>query len=157
MSHNIPDRVKRRVEDILSRYPRREAALLPVLSALQEERGFLSHSDEEWAADTLGIPPAKVREVVTFYSLFRRKPAGRHHLQVCTNVSCALNGADGLLSHLRKKLGIAEGETSADGRFSLSSVECLGHCDEAPCLMVNDEHYGRLDRRALDELLEKLE
>jgi len=156
MSSKIPERTKRRVEDILSRYPRREAALLPVLSALQEERGFLSPSDEEWAAETLGLPPVKVREVVTFYSLFRRKPAGRHHLQVCTNVSCALNGADGLLSHLRQKLGVSEGEMTGDGRFSLAAVECLGNCDQAPCLMINDEHYGRLDLRTLDEILEKL-
>jgi NADH-quinone oxidoreductase subunit E len=157
MSTAVPDRVKRRAEDILSRYPRREAALLPLLRVLQEERGFLSPQDELWAAETLGIPPVRVREVVTFYGQFRRKPAGRYHLQVCRNVSCSLAGADDLLSHLRTKLGIPEGGVTGDGRFSLTAVECLGNCDEAPCLMINDDHHGRLDAKKVDDLLEGLE
>lgn len=157
MSPSIPDRVKRRAEDILTRYPRREAALLPLLRVLQEERGYLSPQDELWAAETLGLPPVRVREVVTFYSQLRRKPAGRYHIQVCRNVSCTLSGADDLLSHLREKLGIPEGGVTEDGRFSLAAVECLGNCDQAPCLMINDDHFGRLDVRKIDELLERLE
>ncbi|OGD26382.1 MAG: hypothetical protein A2Y56_12120 [Candidatus Aminicenantes bacterium RBG_13_63_10] len=157
MSPSVSDKVERQVEDILSRYPRPEAALLPVLRVLQDERGFLSVSDEQWAAEKLGLPPIKVREVASFYSLFRRKAAGKYHLQVCVNVSCSLRGADDLLSHLKEKLGIAEGGTTEDGRFSLVTVECLGNCDQAACLMINNDHYGRLDRQALDELLEGLD
>lgn len=157
MNRGVPERVGRRVQDLLSRYPQPRAALLPVLRVLQEERGYLSPEDELWAAEALGLPPMKVREVVTFYSLFRRKPAGRYHLQVCANVSCSLSGGGDLLAYLREKLEIPEGGTTADGRFSLEAVACLGNCDQAPCLMINDDHYGRLDRRAVDDLLEKLD
>ncbi len=157
MSAAVSDKVKRQVEEILSHYPHREAALLPILHCLQAERGFLSPKQEVWAAERLGLKPARVREVVTFYSMFRRQPAGRYHLQVCTNVSCSLSGGDGLLDHLRDKLGIPVGGTTPDGRFSLTAVECLGGCDEAPCLMVNFDHYGRLDEDKLDALLAGLE
>ncbi len=157
MSGGISDKVKRQVEDILSRYPRKEAALLPVLHCLQAENGFLSPELETWAAERLGLKPVKVREVVTFYSMFHRRPAGKYHLQVCTNVSCSLQGGDGLLAYLQDKLGIPAGGATSDGRFSLTSVECLGGCDEAPCLMVNFDHYGRLDREKLDALLDGLE
>jgi NADH-quinone oxidoreductase subunit E len=157
MSPEISDKAKRRVEDILSRYPRREAALLPVLHCLQKERGFLSPDEEQWAAERLGIKPVKVREVVTFYTMFRRQPAGKYHLQVCSNLSCWLAGGDNLLAYLESRLGIKTGETTADGRFTLSQVECLGGCDEAPCLMVNLDYHTGLDRDKLDRLLGELD
>ncbi len=157
MNPEIPDRVKRQVEDILCRYPHRPAALLPVLHCLQKERGFLSPGEEQWAAERLGLTAVEVREVVTFYTMFRRQPAGKYHLQVCSNLSCWLAGGDDLLAYLEKRLGIKIGETSADGRFTLSQVECLGACDEAPCLMVNFDYHAGLNRDKLDRLLGELE
>ncbi len=157
MTPPLPDGFLRKAEELLKRYPRKQAALLPLLKLLQDERGCLGPDEEEWAAGFLDLPPVKVREVVTFYTLFRRKPVGRHHLQVCRNVSCFLSGAEDLLAHLRDKLGISEGETTKDGRFSLTTVECLGHCEEAPCLMIDDRHYGRLDAETVDDILEGLE
>jgi NADH-quinone oxidoreductase subunit E len=157
MSPEISDRVKRQVEDILSRYPRRQAALLPVLHCLQGERGFISPVEERWVAERMGIKPIKVREAVTFYTMLRQRPAGRYHLQVCSNLSCALEGSDGLLAYLEKRLGIRTGQTTADGRFTLSTVECLGACEEAPCLMVNLDYHTRLDRDKVDRLLRELD
>jgi NADH-quinone oxidoreductase subunit E len=157
MSLEISDKVKRQVEDILSRYPRRQAALLPVLHCLQKERGFISPAEEQWVAERLGIKQIRVREVVTFYTMFLRRPVGRYHLQICTNLSCALEGGDSLLAYLEERLGIKTGETTADGRFTLSTVECLGACDEAPCLMVNFDYHTRLDRDKVDRLLRELD
>ena len=157
MSLEIPDRVRRQIEDILSRYPRREAALLPVLHCLQRERGCISPAEEQWVAERMGIKPVKVREVVSFYTMFRRKPAGKYHLQVCSNLSCSLEGGDSLLAYVEDKLGIKAGETTADGRFTLSMVECLGACDEAPCLMVNFAYHTRLSRDKIDRLIRELE
>jgi len=156
MSWDMPDKVKRQVEDILSRYPRRQAALLPVLHCLQKARGFLSPEDEQWVAERMGLTAVEVREVLTFYTMFRRQPSGKYHLQVCSNLSCWLAGGDDLLAYLEKRLGVKIGETSADGRFSLSQVECLGACDQAPCLMVNFDYHTGLDRDKLDRLLGEL-
>jgi NADH-quinone oxidoreductase subunit E len=157
MSLEISDKVRRQIEDILSRYPRREAALLPVLHCLQKERGCISAAEEQWVAERMGIKPIKVREVVSFYSMFRRQPAGKYHLQVCSNLSCSLEEGDSLLAYLEDKLGIKAGETTADGRFTLSRVECLGACDEAPCLMVNFDYHTRLNRDKIDRLIQELE
>ncbi len=157
MSPEISDKVKRQVEDILSRYPRPQAALLPVLHCLQKERGFISPAEEQWVAERLRIKQIRVREVVTFYTMFLQRPVGRYHLQVCTNLSCALEGGDDLQAYLENRLGIRTGETTADGRFTLSQVECLGACDEAPCLMVNLDYHTRLDRDKVDRLLRELD
>ena len=156
MSPEIAERVRRQVEDLLSRYPRPQAALLPVLHCLQKERGFLSPQDEQWVAERMGLTPVQVKEVVTFYTMFRRQPAGKYHLQVCSNLSCWLAGGDDLLAYLESRLGIKVGETSPDGRFTLSQVECLGACDEAPCLMVNLDYHTGLDRNKIDRLLGEL-
>jgi NADH-quinone oxidoreductase subunit E len=146
----------KKVEDIILRYPSRPAALLPVLNLIQREKGYVSSEAEAWAAEALGMPRIRVSEAVSFYSLLRRRPAGEYVIQVCRNISCSLAGADGLLRHLEARLGIREGETTPDGRFTLAAVECLGLCDRAPCLMVNDEDHGPITIEAADELLRKL-
>jgi NADH-quinone oxidoreductase E subunit len=108
-------------------------------------------------AQVLGLKPMKVREVVTFYTMFLRRPVGKYHLQVCSNLSCSLLGAGPLLDYLQQKLGVGVGETTADGRFTLSTVECLGACEQAPSLMINFDYYGQLDREKIDRILESLE
>jgi len=141
------------VRGLAARYPAPQAALLPVLHLVQNERGHLSTDDERRVAALLGLPPMKVHEVVTFYSMFRRAPVGRYHLQVCTNVSCSLAGAEALAARLEARLGIRMGETTPDGKFTLTGVECLGACETAPCLMVNFDYHGGLDEDKLEALL----
>jgi len=146
-----------KVEVALRRYPRPQAALLPVLQIIQAELGHVPVEAEIWAAERLALSPVRVREVMTFYTLLRRRKPGRHIVQVCRNLSCTLNGAEDLLSRLAEKWGVRPGETSADGRFSLLTVECLGNCPEAPCVQVNETDYGKVTAEALDEILKGLD
>jgi len=148
--------LKKRIEEITARYPSRQAALLPVLHLVQSETGFLSAEEERAVALILGIPPIKVREVVTFYTMFTRKPLGRFHLQVCSNLSCSLAAGERILRHLQAKLGIGVGETSPDGKYTLTEVECMGACEQAPCMMVNFDYHGNLDPEKVDRILEEL-
>ena len=156
MSREFPPALAKRVQDIASRYPAPQAALLPVLHLVQRETGFLSAGDEREVARLLGIAPIKVREVVTFYTMFTRRPLGRFHIQVCSNLSCSLAGGEPLLEHLRAKLGIKPGETTPDGKFTLTEVECLGACEQAPCMMVNFDYHGNLDTEKIDRILRDL-
>jgi len=149
--------IKKEIETILPRYPKKDAAILPALHLVQRRLGYITAESEKLVAQVLGVRPVRVREVVTFYTMFSQKPLGKYHLQVCSNLSCTLAGGETVLDYLREKLRIKVGETTADGRFTLTTVECLGACDQAPCLMVNDDLYGRLDKAKIDELLAKLE
>ncbi len=146
----------KKIDDLIRRYPKKEAALLPVLLIVQREKGFISRAAEEWAAGKLGVPLVRIREVLSFYTLLRREPAGRHVLQVCRNISCFLAGAEDIIGYLETRLGIRAGETTADGRFTLVAVECLGNCDHAPCLMVDDDDYGPVSRETVDGILKRL-
>jgi NADH-quinone oxidoreductase subunit E len=149
--------LRRRIDEVVARYPKKGAALLPVLHLVQQEAGCISVQEERLVSEILGLRPIKVREVVTFYTMFLRRPVGKYHLQVCANLSCSLLGAGPILDYLRQRLGVGVGETTADGRFTLSTVECLGACEQAPCLMVNFDYHGRLDKDKVDRLLESLE
>jgi NADH-quinone oxidoreductase subunit E len=156
MSSVLSAALAKKIDDLGARYPAKQAALLPVLHLVQNEKGFLSAADEQAVAERLGILPVKVREVVTFYTMFRRSPVGKYHIQVCTNLSCSLAGGDGLVEHLKARLGIALGGTTADGKFTLTGAECLGACEQAPCLMINFDYYGNLDAAGIDRILEGL-
>jgi NADH:ubiquinone oxidoreductase subunit E len=101
--------------------------------------------------------PIRVREVVTFYTMFYQLPMGKYHIQVCSNLTCSLMGGDKLIDYLQKKLGTKIGETTADRRFTLSEVECLGACEQAPCMMVNLDYYGNLDKDKIDAILKGLD
>jgi len=153
MSHGFAPRVLDEVRAVAFRFPRKEAALLPVLRVLQRVSGALGPAEEELAAELLGLEPVRVREVVTFYSLVRQKPEGRHIIQICINLSCSMAGAGSSLAGLQTRLGIKPGETTSDGRFTLLTVECLGNCDQAPCLMVDTDDHGRVQEEQLDEIL----
>lgn len=157
MSQPSLELIKKEIETILPRYPRKEAAILPALHLVQRRLGYITAESEKLVAQVLGVRPVRVREVVTFYTMFSQKPLGKYHLQVCSNLSCTLAGGETVLDYLREKLKIKVGETTADGRFTLTTVECLGACDQAPCLMVNDDLHGRLDKTKIDELLARLE
>ena len=144
-------------EPILTRFPMKGSALLPALYLVQGETGFVSEESMEYVAGKLGVSPAFVAGVVSFYTMFHREPVGRHHVQVCRTLPCALRGANDLMAHLKTRLGIRDGETRADGKFSLVSVECLGACDRAPFVQINDREYGPLDAAKMDDLLKRLE
>ena len=157
MSPEYSASLRRKIDEVAALYPKRGAALLPVLHLVQREVGCIAAEEERFVALALGLRPVKVREVVTFYTMFLRRPIGKYHLQVCSNLSCSLLGAGSLLEYLQQKLGIEVGETTAEGRFTLSTVECLGACEQAPCLMVNFDYQGQMDREKIDRLLESLE
>ena len=156
MSPEFSAETKKKIEELIARYPKKEAALLPVLHLAQKEFGFISTEEEKLVASLLGIKPIRVREVVTFYTMLNTKPVGKYHIQVCTNLSCTLLGGQKLLDYLREKLRLKPGETSADNKFTLSTVECLGACEQSPCMMVNFDYYGRLDQQKIDTILESL-
>ncbi len=117
----------------------------------------MSEESTEYVAGKLGVSPAFVAGVVSFYTMFHRRPVGRHHVQVCRTLPCALRGASDLMAHLKTRLGVRDGETRADGKYSLVSVECLGACDRAPFIQINDREYGPLDAAAMDTILKGLE
>jgi NADH-quinone oxidoreductase subunit E len=156
MSREFPGAMLDRISALAALYPARQAALLPVLHLVQNELGYITPDEERHVASLLDIPPMRVHEVVSFYTMFRRAPVGRYHLQVCTNVSCSLAGAESLVDYLQTRLGIKMGETTPDGRFTLTGVECLGACEQAPCMMVNFDYHGGLDKGKIDELLRSL-
>jgi len=155
----IPVRAEtdRRIDDLLTRFPMKGSALLPALYLVQEEKGHVSDESMEYVASKIGVSPAFVAGVVSFYTMFHRQPVGRRHIQVCRTLPCALSGADDLMAHLERRLGIRDGQTRADGKFSLASVECLGACDRAPFLQINDGEHGPVDRAKMDEILKGLE
>jgi NADH-quinone oxidoreductase E subunit len=156
MSPVLTEQTKKRIEEVVSRYTRKEAALLPVLHIVQREVGFISPQEEKQVADLLGIRPIRIKEVVTFYTMINQEPVGKYHIQVCSNLSCSLLGAESLLNYLKSKLGVEVGKTTSDRKFTLSTVECLGACEQAPCMMVNLDYFGNLDKEKIDEILKNL-
>ena len=146
------NRVKE-VEAIVRRYPTKRAAILPVLWLVQEQEGYISDEAVIYVARLLDLQPAEVSGVVTFYTMFARKPIGKHHIQVCTNFCCKLRGADRVLEYLKKKLAIDVDETSANGKFHLSTVECLGSCGTAPMMQIDNDYYENLDVEKIDKII----
>ncbi|HTP80086.1 MAG TPA: NAD(P)H-dependent oxidoreductase subunit E [Bacteroidota bacterium] len=145
-----------RFDALKRRYPETKALTLPLLWMIQEEYGFISEESMKYAAGLLGVPYGHVLGVVTFYTMFRSKPAGKYHIEVCTNVSCMLRGSGEIMSHLEGKLGIKCGETTKDRRYSLGEVECMGACGKAPMFAVGETYYENLDTRKVDKILDEL-
>lgn len=143
-------------EAVLQRYPERRAALMPVLWLAQREFGYLSDEVMVYVADLMGLPRSWVASVASFYTMYYKRPMGRHHLQVCTSLPCALVGAERISRCIERHLGIKAGETTADGKFSLSEVECLASCNTGPMVQVNDDYHENLDEARLLELIDRL-
>ncbi|MFC2157487.1 NADH-quinone oxidoreductase subunit NuoE [Acidobacteriota bacterium] len=156
MSPEFSDQTQKKIKKLIARYPQKKAALLPLLHIAQQEFGQISAEEEKQVADLLDIKPIQVREVVTFYSMYNRRKIGKYHVQVCSNLSCMLLGAGNILDLLKEKLGIGPGETTEDGLFTLSTVECLGACEDAPCMMVNFDYYSHLDKEKIEKILDDL-
>ncbi len=145
-----------KVDAVVARYPEPKAALLPILWLVQRAKGWVDLDAEAWIASRLGVSSAHVHGVVSFYTMYRRRPMGKYHIQVCTTLSCMLRGSDDIVAHLEKRLGIGPGQTTPDGRFSLVKVECLGSCGTAPMLQLNDDYHENLTIESLDRLLDGL-
>jgi NADH-quinone oxidoreductase subunit E len=153
MKHLIPE-----FETMKARFPAgfESSLVLPCLRRIQEDRGYVADSDIDELTAYLGVPRIQIEEVLGYYTQFRRKPIGRWHLQACRNVTCSMRGAEPIIDHLSRTLGIAPGESTADGRFTLSTVECLGSCGTAPVVMVNDAYHEGMTREKLDALVASL-
>lgn len=147
---------EREVDALAARYPEPRGAVMPLLHRIQELKGHISLEAEEWLAARLGLSPAQVHGIVTFYTMYRTVECGKYLLQFCSTVCCMLRGSDTVLSHIKKKLGIEPGETTKDGLFTLVTVECLGSCGTGPVMQVNDDYYEDLDISRADAILDAL-
>ncbi|MEK6779130.1 MAG: NADH-quinone oxidoreductase subunit NuoE [Candidatus Deferrimicrobiota bacterium] len=156
MSVAFSESTRREFEGLLSRYPDKEAVILPALYLAQREFGYVSDEAIVYIADLVGVPPARIEGVATFYTMYNRKPVGKYHVQICRNISCSLLGAEHLIEHVSKRLGIKPGETTPDGKFTLSKAECLGSCGTAPVMQVNDDYHEDLTQEKIDALLDRL-
>ncbi len=156
---DLPTEVVRRFDaeltPILKRYPddRKASAMIPALRIGEHIFGHLSPPVMALAADRLGVSPARAQEVATFYVMFNTKPVGRHVVELCTNVSCSLTGADIIFSALKKKLGVENGGTTSDGRITFREVECLGACGTAPAMLVDEEMEERLTLEKVERIV----
>ena len=156
MSLEFSPETLKKFEETVARYPKKEAAMLPVLYLAQREFGYLGSDAIEYVAKLMDQSPARVHGVVSFYTMFNTKPIGRYHIQVCRTLSCALGGAEKITAFIKQKLGIELGQTTADGRFTLSEVECLASCGTAPMMQINDEFYENLTEEKVTAILQSL-
>ena len=143
----------------IAKYPegRQQSAVMPLLDIAQRQNGgHLTIEIMEYIADYLDMAPIKVQEVATFYTMYNHKPVGKHHVQVCGTTPCWLRGSDEIISACKSKLGIGMGETTADGQFTLSEVECAGACVNAPVVAINDDYYEDLTAETMTKILEDL-
>jgi NADH-quinone oxidoreductase subunit E len=147
--------VEAEIDKHLAKYPVKRSAILPLMFIVQRERGWLDPPGVAYLADRLGVRITDIWEVATFYSMINTKPVGRYHLQICKTLSCKILGADKLTEHCTRKLGIKAGETTEDGLFTVSFVECLGSCGTAPMMQIGFDFYEDLTTEKLDEILER--
>ena len=156
----ISESTKARFDREIAKYPadQKQSAVMACLTIVQQERGFVSAESEKQLADYLGMAPIAVHEVTTFYNMYNQRPVGKYKLNVCTNLPCQLRDGTRALQHLEHKLGIAMGETTADGFFTLQQSECLGACADAPVMLVNDLHMcSFMSNDKLDQLIDGLQ
>jgi NADH-quinone oxidoreductase subunit E len=140
----------------LARYESRLSAIIPALFQVQKEKGWVSPESIQELAQIMDIPPAQINEVATFYTMFNKKPTGKYHIQVCTNITCSMKKGRELTDYIANKLGVKETEVSSCGRYTVSRVECLGSCDTAPVLQVNFDYHENMNEKKVDELLTRL-
>lgn len=152
----FPPDAKERFDYILTRYPNKESALLPTLHLVQETWGWISPEAVHYVGKLLELSPATVFGVVSFYDMYDSKQVGRHRLRVCTNLSCMISNAYDIYEHLCDRLKVHPHETTSDGRFTVLEVECLGSCDTAPVVQVNNDYHENMSVEKMDALLETL-
>lgn len=156
----LSESVKTQIDHWISKYPpeRKSSAVMGALTVVQDDNGgHLTTELMDAVADYLDIPAIAVYEVATFYSMYEHKPVGRYKICVCTNISCMLCGSDDIVAHLKSKLGVGFGEVTADGKFSLKEVECLGACIDAPMMQIGATYHEKLTPAKIDQILAGLE
>ncbi len=156
MKAEFSKKTRKKFKEIMNRYPEERAAILPVLYLAEKEFGQISQRGEIYIGKLLKIPPVKVHEVLTFYTLIAHKPRGKYHFQVCRGLSCDLCECEKITNYLSNKLNIKVGETSADLKFTLTPVECLGACETAPMMQLNEDYYCNLTEKKIDEILKDI-
>lgn len=147
---------EQKLDEIISHYPVKRSAILPALYIAQEEHGYVTDDDIKYLAKRLDMRINEVEEVVTFYTMYSRKPIGKHKLQVCRTISCMLLGAEQITEHISERIGCHPGETTSDGKFTLMEVECLGYCDLAPVMQVNFDYHEKLTTKEVDKIIDGL-
>lgn len=153
---SFPPEVEAEIDRHLAKYPVMRSAILPLMFIVQRERGYLDPPGVSYLAKRLNLRITDIWEVATFYSMIHLKPIGKYHIQVCKTLSCKLLGADKITKYCSEKLGIRVGETTADGRFSLSEVECLGSCGTAPMFQINFDYHENLTQEKVEQILDSL-
>ncbi|HEY3267461.1 MAG TPA: NADH-quinone oxidoreductase subunit NuoE [Armatimonadota bacterium] len=153
----LSEAARAKITKLMTRYPRKQSALLPALFVAQADHGYLTHGGIRDVAKMIGVTPTEVEGVATFYTMFAKRPVGQHVLQVCTTLSCALCGGIELLHHLEHRLGVKAGESTPDGKFTLMGVECLASCGTAPMMQVNDLYVENLTIEQADRLIDELQ
>ena len=153
----LSERNLKKLDELKKYYQTSQALVLPTLWMVQEEHGFISEEAMKYVAQLLNVPFSHILGVVTFYTMFHAEPIGKHHLEVCTNVSCMLRGSARLVERLEKRLGIKLGETSKDKNWTLSETECMGSCGTAPMIAIDEEYYENLRPEQVDKILDDLE
>jgi len=148
--------VEAEIDRHIAKYPIKRSAILPLMFIVQRERGYLDAPAVAYLADRLDLRTTDIWEVATFYSMIYTQPVGKYHIQVCKTLSCKLLGAEKITEHCSKRLGIKVGETTSDGKFSLSEVECLGSCGTAPMFQINFEYHENLTPEKVDQILDSL-
>lgn len=152
----LSEKYKDEIARVLSRYPVKRSALIPLLYMAQRDAGYITEPAMKEIAKLLGLTPPQVYETATFYTMLNLKKVGRFHIQVCKSLMCALVGSDTVLAWIKAKLGIAPGESTADGLFTLSAVECLAACGTGPMMQINEDYYERLTEDKVDRILADL-
>ena len=146
--------LRKEIEGLRPRYPTQQAVVLPALHRINEKLDFVPPRAVVELAELLGLAPAQVQDTLSFYGFFKQdKPQGRHRVWVCRSITCAACGGEELLGHLCQKLGVQPGETTADGRVTVEFAECLGACDCAPAVLVDDTLHGEMTKEKVDELI----
>lgn len=145
------------VKSEMNRYEDKHSAIIPCLYKIQEEnKGWVSPEAVDHLSALMGIPQTHISEVLGFYTMFNKEPIGKYHVQVCCNITCSMYNGREVVEHICKKFGIKPGDISSDGRFTVSKVECLGSCDNAPAVQINDKYYNSVTLEKVDQILEGL-
>ncbi|MCK4224758.1 MAG: NAD(P)H-dependent oxidoreductase subunit E [candidate division Zixibacteria bacterium] len=152
----LSEAAQKRIAELKDKYPQKRSAILPAMHVVLEEVGFYNRDILKQVSELLGLSEMEVTETLSFYTYFPKQGVGKYHIQVCSNVSCMLLGAEQLVKYLEEKLKIKIGETTSDGLFTLSAVECLGSCGTAPVMQINQTYYENLTKDKVDQIIEEL-
>jgi NADH-quinone oxidoreductase subunit E len=153
---NLKPDTLRKIDEVITHYPQKRSAALPLLHFVQEDQGYITAEATEWIAAKLGLEPINIHELVTFYPMFRQKPIGRRHIKVCRTLSCAIMGGYRTCAEFQRQFSTGLGEVSADGEVTIEFVECLASCGTAPVIMIDDELHEKVDVARARALSDKI-